>query len=65
MLAGCEAMAAAHLRPPLLLELGLKARAFGWLAGGDELPRRRQEMLDLLDAAGRREIGRIGSPGRR
>jgi cobalt/nickel transport system ATP-binding protein len=54
VLAGGEAMAAAHLHPPLLLELGLKARAFGWLAAGDPLPRRRQDMLDLIDAAGGR-----------
>jgi cobalt/nickel transport system ATP-binding protein len=58
VLAGCEAMAAAHLRPPLLLELGLKARAFGWLAAGNPLPRRRQDMLDLMDAVGGRGLER-------
>jgi cobalt/nickel transport system ATP-binding protein len=58
VLAGGEAMAAAHLRPPLLLELGLKARAFGWLAAGDALPRQWQDMLDLIDAVGARGSAR-------
>jgi cobalt/nickel transport system ATP-binding protein len=55
VLADAKALAAAHLRPPLLLELGLKARAFGWLAG-DPLPRVPQDMLDLMDAVGRRGL---------
>ncbi len=59
VLAGGEALAAAHLHPPLLLELGLKARAFGWLAAADPLPRRRQDLLDLIDAAGGRGLQRI------
>ena len=54
VLADGKALAGAHMRPPLLLELGLKARAFGWLSGEDPLPRRPQDMLDLMDAvAGR------------
>jgi cobalt/nickel transport system ATP-binding protein len=59
VLAGGERLAAARLRSPLLLELGLKARAFGWLAVGDPLPRRRQDMLDLIDAVGRRGLERL------
>jgi cobalt/nickel transport system ATP-binding protein len=54
VLADGEALAAAHLHPPLLLELGLKARAFGWLAAGEPLPRKPRDMLDLLDSVGGR-----------
>ena len=59
VLADRKAMLAAHLHPPLLLELGLKARALGWLAGGDPLPRVPQDMLDLMDAVGGRRVARL------
>jgi cobalt/nickel transport system ATP-binding protein len=44
-----DVLARAHLKPPFLLELGLKARARGWLAAESALPRSRVEALALLD----------------
>lgn len=49
VLADAEALAQARLKPPLLLELGLKARARGWLAADAPMPRTRAEALALMD----------------
>ncbi|MCR6629065.1 MAG: ATP-binding cassette domain-containing protein [Magnetospirillum sp.] len=43
-----DAMARARLKPPLLLELGLKARERGWLAADAPLPRNRAAALALM-----------------
>ncbi|MEW5726956.1 MAG: ATP-binding cassette domain-containing protein [Pseudomonadota bacterium] len=43
-----EALSRARLKPPLLLELGLKARAKGILAPDAPLPRTRDEALALI-----------------
>lgn len=59
VLADGKALAEAHLRPPLLLELGLKARVFGWLASGEPLPREPQDMLALMDRVGERGLVRL------
>ena len=43
-----DAMRTAHLKPPILLELGLKARELGLTAADSPLPRRRDDGLALL-----------------
>ncbi len=48
VLGDCESLAGASLKPPFLLELGLKARASGRLAPDAPLPRTREEGLALL-----------------
>jgi cobalt/nickel transport system ATP-binding protein len=48
VLADAATLGAARLTPPLLLELGLQARAVGLLAEGAPLPRTRDEALALL-----------------
>ena len=64
LLAGGEALAAARLRPPLLLELALKARTLGWLAGADPLPRAPRDMLALMDPPGSAGLEQAQSPRR-
>ncbi len=49
MLADGETLGKAHLHPPLLLQVALKARSLGWLADGDALPRKPREVLDLME----------------
>lgn len=49
ILADRETLAKARLKPPLLLELGLKARDRGWLGRQAPLPRNRAEILALWD----------------
>ncbi|MBF0326844.1 MAG: ATP-binding cassette domain-containing protein [Alphaproteobacteria bacterium] len=53
VLADHQALAAAHLKPPFLLELGLKARALGLLAAAAPLPRKRADGLALLEGLAR------------
>ncbi|OAN49395.1 energy-coupling factor ABC transporter ATP-binding protein [Magnetospirillum moscoviense] len=53
VLADHQALAAAHLKPPFLLELGLKARALGLLAADAPLPRKRADGLALLEGLAR------------
>jgi cobalt/nickel transport system ATP-binding protein len=50
VLADRDALAQARLKPPLLLELGLKARERGWLAADAPLPRSRADALALMGA---------------
>jgi cobalt/nickel transport system ATP-binding protein len=49
VLADGGALAAAHLKPPFLLQLGLRARELGLLGPEDPLPRRHRDGLALLD----------------
>lgn len=49
LLSDREALAAAHLKMPMALALGLKARQLGLLAADQPLPRGRSESLALLD----------------
>ncbi|MBC7951715.1 MAG: ATP-binding cassette domain-containing protein [Rhodospirillaceae bacterium] len=49
VLADAEALSRARLKPPFLLELGLKARQRGWLGPDQPLPRSRSEAMALLD----------------
>lgn len=49
VLADHDALAQARLKPPLLLELGLKARERGWLAPDAPLPRSRADALALME----------------
>jgi cobalt/nickel transport system ATP-binding protein len=49
VLADGEALGKAHLKPPLLLQVALKARSLGWLADGQPLPRKPQELFKLMD----------------
>lgn len=44
-----DALGKARLKPPLLLELGLKARERGWLAAEAPLPRSRADALALME----------------
>jgi len=44
-----DALGKARLKPPLLLELGLKARERGWLAADASLPRSRSDALALME----------------
>lgn len=52
VLAPSEDLSRTRLKPPLLLELGLKARRLGWLAEDAPLPRCRADALALLDSIG-------------
>ena len=52
LLADGDLMGRARLQTPFLLELGLKARSLGLLAGGERLPRHRSEAFALLERAG-------------
>ena len=49
VLADHDALAQARLKPPLLLELGLKARERGWLPPDAPLPRSRADALALME----------------
>jgi cobalt/nickel transport system ATP-binding protein len=49
VLADHDLLGRAHLAPPLLLELGLKARQLGLLAAEDALPRGRGDVMALLE----------------
>ncbi|MBR9971988.1 ATP-binding cassette domain-containing protein [Magnetospirillum sp. J10] len=49
LLSDRAALAAAHLKMPMALALGLKARQLGLLAADQSLPRGRSESLALLD----------------
>ena len=40
----------AHLRPPLLIEIGLKARALGLVGAETALPRRRADLMALMES---------------
>ncbi|MEO5329119.1 MAG: ATP-binding cassette domain-containing protein [Magnetococcus sp. THC-1_WYH] len=48
ILADGRALGSAHLNPPILLQLALKARDLGWLGAGESLPRKLPEILDLM-----------------
>ncbi|HLO77191.1 MAG TPA: ATP-binding cassette domain-containing protein [Magnetospirillum sp.] len=52
VLADADALGRARLKPPLLLELGLKARQRGWLPADAPLPRTRAQALELMDRIG-------------
>ncbi len=49
VLADKDLLAAAHLRPPLLVEVCLKARELGLLGSGTPLPRDPSQLLQLMD----------------
>ncbi|MBF0147066.1 MAG: ATP-binding cassette domain-containing protein [Magnetococcales bacterium] len=53
ILADDEALSRAHLNPPMLLQLALKARCLGWLGVGESLPQTLQEILDLMERKSR------------
>jgi cobalt/nickel transport system ATP-binding protein len=49
VLSDAAALSRARLKPPFVLELGLKARDRGWLAANEPLPRSRAEAMALLE----------------
>ena len=49
ILADKKLMAAAKLRPPLILELAMKARDLGLVTADEPLPRTSRDILSLLD----------------
>ena len=51
VLADRDVMNQAHLNVPVILQLGLKARALGLLADDDALPRSGQDAVRLLERA--------------
>lgn len=52
ILGDAEILAPVHLQVPLVLALGLRAKALGVLGGQDDLPRRRAEAAALLEKWG-------------